>query len=154
MNGRRVTKGLVGIAAAGVFGTSGLAVAQDDAFREAMGRNLGALQRILIGLVNMNYQGIVPDVELIRAHASQLTQESPDRAKADLDQMRAYAYNLEGNAKNLKSTIELLIQHNKERTVRGELAPDHLRDVAAAYYGGTVSMCVACHNRFRVPLGQ
>jgi cytochrome c556 len=154
MNWRRVTKCLVGIVAAGVIGTSGLAVAQGDAFREAMGRNLVGLQRILIGLVNMDYRGITPDIEMIRAHASQLTQELADRPKADRDQMRAYAYNLEGNAKNLKSTVELLIQHDKERAARGELAPDHLRDVAAAYYGGTVSMCVACHNRFRVPFGQ
>jgi len=28
-------------------------------------------------------------------------------------------------------------------------ARDELREAAAAHYGGMVTMCVACHNRFR-----
>jgi cytochrome c553 len=44
--------------------------------------------------------------------------------------------------------VELLIQHDQDRG-KTHLGTDHLREALAAHYGGMVTMCVACHNRFR-----
>ncbi len=44
---------------------------------------------------------------------------------------------------------EELMVHDASATGNEQVVPDHLREAAAAHYGGMVTMCVACHNRFR-----
>lgn len=48
--------------------------------------------------------------------------------------------------------LQMLIEHDKTRATH-KPATDQLREAAAAHYGGMVTMCVSCHNRFR-PLAR
>jgi hypothetical protein len=70
----------------------------------------------------------------------------PASAEADRDRFLTYAYNLRGNADDLASIAQLLASRDSDKEL---LAVDELREAAAAHYGGMVTMCVACHNRFR-----
>ena len=88
-------------------------------------------------------------MNLIHDHAVELRERIPDSAKADRDQFLTYTYNLQGNATALKSIAEVLIEHDRARESGEKLATEQLREAAAAHYGGMVTMCVACHNRFR-----
>jgi hypothetical protein len=107
------------------------------------------MQTILIALISSNYESVPAQVDLIREHAAHLTRMVPDNAKANRDQFLTYAYNLQGHAVDVKSIVELLIERDKTRVAADELATDELREALAAHYGGMVTMCVACHNRFR-----
>jgi cytochrome c553 len=73
----------------------------------------------------------------------------PDSALEDRDQFLVYAYSLQGHAHDLKSIIELLIEQDEAHASGNALETNDLREAAAAHYGGMVTMCVACHNRFR-----
>ena len=137
-----------GIVAA-MLGASGLAVAEQATIKEMMGENFAGMQTILIALVSSNYESVPAQVDLIREHAAHLTRMVPDNAKANRDQFLTYAYNLQGHAVDVKSIVERLIARDKMREGTGELATDELREALAAHYGGMVTMCVACHNRFR-----
>ena len=146
-----------GLAAAVVFGAvataaffgSGFAVAKEASIKELMGENFAGLQNILYALIKSNYAAVPAQVEVIQDHATKLTHTVPDSAKQDRDQFLAYAYNLKAHATDLKSIAELLIEHDKTRSNAEVLPADQLREAAAAHYGGMVTMCVACHNRFR-----
>ncbi len=139
---------LAGIAVT-MLGASGLGVAKQATIKEMMGENFAGLQTILIALVTSNYETVPDHVDLIREHAIQLTQTVPDNAKVDRDQFLTYAYNLQGHAADVKSIVEVLIERDKTLAGADELATDQLREALAAHYGGMVTMCVACHNRFR-----
>jgi hypothetical protein len=129
-----VIGGLLGIVAAGVMAVSAFAVEDELTLKDAMGKDLKGLQRILIGLTDSEYQGAPENVGLLQEHAAQLTLEIPESVTTNRDQFLSYAFNLAGNSQNLKSTVELLIQHDRHR--EGECPPrvstDYLRDVAAA----------------------
>jgi cytochrome c553 len=58
----------------------------------------------------------------------------------------SYAYNLRTHADDLETISRALMEHDKGKE---QLAMDSLREAAAAHYGGMVTMCVSCHNRFR-----
>ncbi len=151
MNWRRLREGLLGIVAAGVIGTSGLAVAGDKAFKDSMEKALEGLQPLLIGLVNSDYEAVLHDIEPMLEHASQLTQTVPDSAKENQDEFLAYVYYLRRNGEILKSTVEMILRSEEPQT--GQAGPTWFLPVTAAtHYGGIVNMCVACHNRFRIPL--
>jgi hypothetical protein len=153
MDWRRAREGLLGIVAAGVIGTSGLAVADDEALKDSMEKSLENLQPLLIGLINSDYEAVLHDVEPILEHGSQLTRTVPDSAKEHRDEFLAYAYYLRKNAEILKSTVEMIIRN--EQPQKGKTGPfTFLPVVAATHYGGIVNMCVACHSRFRVPLEE
>jgi hypothetical protein len=128
---------------------SGFAVAQEPSLKELMGENFAGLQNILYALIKSNYAAVPSQVDVIQNHAAQLTHTIPDSAKQDRDQFLAYAYSLKAHAADLKSISELLIAHDKARPSGATLPTDQLREAAAAHYGGMVTMCVACHNRFR-----
>ncbi len=149
MKRARIAALFLGGIAATTLGASGVIVAQQATIKEMMGENFAGLQTILIALVNSNYETVPAHVDLIREHAVQLTRTVPDSAKANRDQFLTYAYNLQGHAADVKSIVEVLIERDKARAGAGRLATDQLREALAAHYGGLVTMCVACHNRFR-----
>jgi len=147
MRGRIAAVVLGGIAAA-VLCAAGAAVAKEASLKRLMGDNFIGLQNILVGLITSSYGGIPSQVEIIYDHATELTKSVPDSAKADRDRFLTYAFSLQGHASDLKSIVELLIEHDKASGGR-DLPTDQLREAAAAHYGGIVTTCVACHNRFR-----
>jgi len=147
MRGRIAAVVLGGIAAA-VLCAAGAAVAKEASLKRLMGDNFIGLQNILVGLITSSYGGVPDQVEIIYDHATELTKSVPDSAKADRDRFLTYAFSLQGHASDLKSIVELLIEHDKASGGRS-LPTDQLREAAAAHYGGIVTTCVACHNRFR-----
>jgi hypothetical protein len=127
---------------------STLARAEQTPIKKLMGDNFSGLQTILISLITSNYDAVPGQAEAIHNHAVELAQMAPAGPAADRQAFLSYAYNLDAHALDIKSIVELLIQHDKERK-QPRLATDHLRGALAAHYGGMVTMCVACHNRFR-----
>ena len=116
--------------------------------KQLMGDNFAGIQKILVALVTANYKDVPQYAEAIQQHASQLTRMVPASAEKDQQEFLALAYNLEGDSRNLKAVVEQLIAHDEKRSPDAPLGTDYLRDVAAAHFGGMVTMCVACHNRF------
>jgi hypothetical protein len=149
MSRRRARQGLLGSVAAAAIGASGVAGAGDEALKESMGKALESLQPLLVALVSSDYEAALEHVGPILGHASVLTKTIPDSAKANQDQYLAYVYNLRKNGEILKSTVEMILGDEKAKTGP---STDYLPVVAATHYGGVVNMCVACHNRFRIPL--
>lgn len=150
MKRARIAALFLGGIAATTLGTSGLGVAKQATIKEMMGENFTGLQTILIALVTSNYETVPAQVDLIHEHAVQLTRTVPDNAKANRDKYLTYAYSLQGHAADVKSIVELLIERDKTTLAGAEkLATDSLREALAAHYGGMVTTCVACHNRFR-----
>jgi hypothetical protein len=113
-----------------------------------MGDNFAGLQRILISLITSNYAAVPEQANAIHEHAVELAGMAPQGPNSDRQEFLSYAYNLDVHARDIKSIVELLIQHDQNRG-RANLGTDHLRGALAAHYGGMVTMCVACHNRFR-----
>jgi len=138
-----------GVVATAAFCGAGFAVAKEASLKELMGENFAGLQNILYALITSNYAAVPSQVDVIQDHAAQLTHAVPDSAKQNRDQFLAYAYSLKSHAGDLKSIAEVLIEHDKARPTKAVLPMDQLREAAAAHYGGMVTMCVACHNRFR-----
>jgi len=125
-----------------------LALAEQTPIKKLMGDNFSGLQTILISLITSNYEAVPAQANVIHEHAVELADMAPAGPSADRQAFLSYAYNLDAHALDIKSIVELLIQHDKERA-QPRLATDHLRGALAAHYGGMVTMCVACHNRFR-----
>ncbi len=149
MKRARITALVLGGIAAVALGASGLAIAEKATIKEMMGENFAGLQIILTALVTSNYETVPAHVDLIHEHAVHLTRTVPDNAKANRDQFLTYAYNLQAHAADVKSIVEVLIERDKKLAGAEELATDQLREALASHYGGMVTMCVACHNRFR-----
>jgi len=147
MSGRRL--GLALLATIGLAVAAGPIAGEQSAIKNLMGENFAGLHTILVSLITSNYANIPAQAEIIRDHADELTSMMPDSAKGNRDQYLAYAYSLKSHAKDLKSIAELLIEHDQKKTPGGELATDQLREALAAHYGGMVTTCVACHNRYR-----
>ncbi len=144
----RIAAGLAGCVALAVMGVSTFALAEDTPIKELMGENFAGLQTILISLITSDYAAVPAQANAIHEHAVELARMAPDGPSTDRQQFFSYAYNLDAHAQDIKSIVELLIQHDKDRKQVG-LGIDHLREALAAHYGGMVTMCVACHNRFR-----
>jgi hypothetical protein len=144
----RITAGLAGCVALAVIGGSTLANAEQTPIKKLMGDNFAGLQRILIALITSNYTVVPGQADAIHEHAVALAGMAPESSDADRQEFLSYAYNLDVHARDIKSIVELLIQHDKDRG-KNQLGADHLRGALAAHYGGMVTMCVACHNRFR-----
>lgn len=85
-------------------------------------------------------------MKLIHDHAAQLAQMVPESARGYRDQLLTYAYNLRGHADDLGTVAQVLAARDAGQDLQ---VRDELREAAAAHYGGMVTMCVACHNRFR-----
>ncbi len=149
MKQARIASLVLGGIAAAALGASSLAVAEEATMKEMMGDNFAGLQTLLIALVTSNYETVPAHVDLSREHAAQLTRTVPDNAKTNRDQFLAYAYNLQAHAADVKSIVEVLIERDKTLAGAEELATNQLREALASHYGGMVTMCVACHNRFR-----
>ena len=137
--------------AAGILlSASQLAVADTAAaevpIKQLMGENFGGLQTILYGLISANYTAVPDQADIIREHAADLTAMVPDSAQSEREQFLAYANNLSAHAQDMKTIAEELMQRDK---ARAESSTDFLREALASHYGGMVTMCVACHNRFR-----
>jgi hypothetical protein len=143
----RIAVGLTGCIALAVMGVSTLALAQETPIKKLMGENFAGLQTILISLITSNYAEVPKHANAIHEHAVDLADLAPESPSTDRQQFLSYAYNLDVHAQDIKSIVELLIQHDKGR--KASLGIDHLREALAAHYGGMVTMCVACHNRFR-----
>jgi len=131
--------------------TALLAGAQEPTLKGIMGENFAGLQTILVSLIKADYAAVPKQIVLIEKHADQLTHKVPASAEIDRDRFLSYAYNLRTNAQDLESIIRALIEHDRGKEV---LANDELREAAAAHYGSMVTMCVACHNRFRPKVVQ
>ena len=144
----RIAVGLTGCVALAVMGVSTLALAKDTPIKQLMGDNFAGLQTILISLITSNYAAVPAHANAIHEHAIELAELAPESPSTDRQQFLSYAYNLDAHARDIKSIVELLIQHDKNRG-QVSLGTDHLREALAAHYGGMVTMCVACHNRFR-----
>jgi len=130
-------------------GVSSLARAEQTPIKQLMGDNFSGLQTILVSLITSNYAAVPAKANAIHEHAVDLAQMAPESPASDRQLFLSYAYNLDVHALDIKSIVELLIQHDQERKQDGRLSADHLRDALPAHYGGMVTMCVACHNRFR-----
>jgi hypothetical protein len=144
----------LGSVAAAALGLSSLAAAQQGSLKQLMGENFGGLQTILIALITSNYAAVPEQAKVIHEHAAELTHAVPDSAKDDRDLFLMYAYNLKGHASDLESISNLLVEHDKATAGGDSLPRDQLREAAAAHYGGMVTMCVSCHNRFRQQVVQ
>jgi hypothetical protein len=121
---------------------------EPTAIKKLMGGNFAGLQSILIALITSNYTVVPQQANAIHEHAVELAGMAPETSNADRQEFLSYAYNLDVHARDIKSIVELLIEHDKDRG-KANLGTDHLRGSLAAHYGGMVTMCVACHNRFR-----
>ena len=151
----RIAAGLAGCVALAVMGVSTFvlaedtpALAKDPPIKVLMGENFAGLQTILISLITSDYAAVPKQANAIHEHAIELSHMAPEGASADRQQFLSYAYNLDAHAQDIAAIVKLLIEHDKNRE-QGSLATDHLREALAAHYGGMVTMCVACHNRFR-----
>lgn len=132
---------------AALWGATPSAHAKDQDMKQLMAENFAGLQTILVALINSNYAAVPEQVKIIQEHATQLTQKVPPQiAPADRDRFLSYAYNLRGNAADLGTIVQVLMEHDKGKQVLGA---DELRAAAASHYGGMVTMCVTCHNQFR-----
>jgi hypothetical protein len=147
MKRARIAAAALGLfAAAGLAGAASVAGAKEQTLKELMGQNFAGLQTILISLITSNYSAVPSQVKLIHEHATALTKMVPANAQADRDRFLSYAYELRTHADDLETISRALIEHDKGKE---QLATDSLREAAAAHYGGMVTMCVSCHNRFR-----
>jgi len=136
---------MVGVAAI-TLGASQLAFAEKS-IKEIMGENFGGLQVILYGLIKGDYRAVPSQVDVIVQHAADLTQMVPDGLSADeTKQFLAYASNMGAHAKDLKAISQTLMERDE---ARGTSTTDEDREALAGHYGGMVTMCVSCHNRFR-----
>jgi cytochrome c556 len=144
----RITAGLAGCVALAVMGGSTLALAEPTPIKKLMGDNFAGLQRILISLITSDYAAVPAQANAIHQHAVELADLAPEGPNTERQEFLSYAYNLDVHARDIKSIVELLIQHDQDRG-KAHLGTDHLREALAAHYGGMVTMCVACHNRFR-----
>ena len=144
----RIAMGLAGCVALAVMGVSTFALAEDTPIKELMGENFAGLQTILISLITSDYAAVPAQANAIHEHAVELAGMAPERPSVDRKKFLSYAYNLDAHARDIESIVKLLIQHDKDRVQAG-LGIDHLREALAAHYGGMVTMCVACQNRFR-----
>jgi hypothetical protein len=152
MKRARVAAVVVGAAVAAMASVAGLAGAKDPMLKEMMGANVAGVQTILVSLISSNYAAVPDQVKLLEDHATWLTENVPESARGDRDRFVTYAYNLRGHAIDLRTIVEQLIEHDKASATTGQLATDGLREAAAAHYGGMVTMCVSCHNRFRTQI--
>ncbi len=116
--------------------------------KQLMGENFAGLQQILIALITSSYAVVPEQANVIHEHALDLADRAPEGSEAERKEFLSYAYNLDAHARDIKSIVELLIEHDRERS-KTDLGTTHLRGALAAHYGGMVTMCVACHNRFR-----
>ena len=154
MKRNRIAVAGLGLIVAGLLGVAALAGAkeqetksgQGQTLKQLMGENFAGLQQILVALITSNYSGVPAPVKVIQEHATALTRMVPANAQADRDRFLSYAYELRTHAQDLDSIAGALMEHDKGKE---QLANDSLREAAAAHYGGMVTMCVACHNRFR-----
>jgi hypothetical protein len=144
----RIAAGIAGCIALALMGASTFALAKDTQIKELMGENFAGLQTILASLITSNYAAVPKQANAIHEHALELTAMAPESPSADRKQFLSYAYNLDAHARDIESIVKLLIQHDQDRA-QADLGVDHLREALAAHYGGMVTMCVACHNRFR-----
>lgn len=125
------------------------AAAEKSEIKQAMGENFAGVHAILVALVTSNYANVPEQAETIRAHAMDLRKMVPESAKDEREQFLTYASSLRSHAEDLESISKILMQHDREKQAGGKLAVDHLRESLAAHYGGMVTTCVACHNRYR-----
>lgn len=139
---------LVGTVAAVALAVSS-AGAEKQTIKQMMGDNFAGLHTILVALVTSNYANVPAQAETIREHAVELRGMIPDSAKDEREQFLTYASSLQAHAEDLASISKILMEHDKDRASSGKLATDHLREALAAHYGGMVTTCVACHNRYR-----
>jgi len=129
--------------------TASVAVAKPT-IKELMGENFAGLQTILVSLINSNYAAVPAQADIIRDHATQLTEAVPASSQSDRDRFLGLALSLKTHAESLKEISEILTQHDREELAEvGDLGIDQLRESLAAHYGGMVVTCVACHNQFR-----
>jgi len=149
MGRRRIALALAGSLAAMGIGAAGFAADDQATIKNIMGENFAVLQTILAALITSNYDAVPEHVELIEQHAVELTRMPPESDEADRKQFMLYAYSLQGHAIDVNSIVEMLIEHDKAMKNGEALNNDHLREALAAHYGGMVTTCVACHNRFR-----
>ncbi len=152
MHGSRIQT-IATVAALGMFAAGSqlsvaeTAVAQSSTpIKKLMGENFGGLQTILYQLISANYGAIPEQAEVIRQHALKLTSMVPESAKNDRERFLAYANNLAAHAQDMKTISQTLIEHDRGKSTIGA---DYLREALASHYGGMVTMCVACHNRYR-----
>jgi cytochrome c556 len=136
----------VAVAVAGLGGAAAVAAPKEQSLKGLMGENFAGLQQILVALITSNYAGVAAPVKVIHEHATALTQMVPASAESDRNRFLSYAYELRTHADDLATIAQTLVEHDKGKQ---QLATDSLREAAAAHYGGMVTMCVACHNRFR-----
>jgi len=140
-----VLAGALGALALGVAA----AAAEKSEMQEAMGENFAGVHTILVALVTSSYANVPDQAETIRAHAMDLRKMVPESAKDEREQFLTYASSLQSHAEDLASISKILMEHDREKKAGGKLATDHLREALAAHYGGMVTSCVACHNRYR-----
>jgi hypothetical protein len=145
MNGIRISATALAVAIACVFGASPLA-AEEKPIKRLMGENFAGLQTILYGLISANYAAVPSQADVIREHAAELTEMIPDSAKDEREKFLAFANNLAAHAQDMKTIAQELTRRDQARQ---ESSTDYMREALAAHYGGMVTMCVACHNRFR-----
>lgn len=140
---------VLGSLAALEWGSANHARAEDMPIKQLMGENFAGLQQILAALITSHYETVPAQLDIIRDHAAQLALAVPESAKADRERFLGYAYNLQGHASDLNSIIAALVEHDTASSTGKLLPVDQLREAAAAHYGGMVTTCVSCHNRFR-----
>jgi len=149
MSRRRIAFVTIGSVAVTLIAAAQFATAESRPIKEIMGENFAGLQTILSALIVSNYAAVPGPAEAIREHASELTQMVPDNAKDQRDQFLAYAYSLQKHAEDLKSISQTLLEHQEQAKGAKSPVKSQLQEALAAHYGGAVTMCVSCHNRFR-----
>ncbi len=147
----RISRTAAACIAAIAFAAPQLALAEKP-IKQIMGENFGGLQVILYSLIKGDYRAVPGQVDVIAEHAEELTHIVPDGVSGDRrDQFLAYASNMGAHATDLKTISQSLMERDE---ARGEAATDELREALAGHYGGMVTMCVSCHNRFRPDIAE
>ena len=115
MTRARITAGLAGCVVLALMGASTFALAKEKPIKQLMGENFVGLQTILVSLITSNYAAVPTHADAIHEHAVELTHMAPKGSATDRQQFLSYAYNLDAHARDMKSIVELLIQHDKDR---------------------------------------
>lgn len=127
------------------------APAQDEGLQPLMGENYQAVLRMMMNLVQGNFEPIAADAERLRAHARALARQAAERPADGRDDFRGYALALGSQAENLQVVARHLLEQREDPAYRGGFQPEYLQETAAEHFGDLVTTCVGCHTRFRPP---
>ena len=139
----------------------GIAIAKPEskettAIQESMDVNFKAVARILAALVEVQYESIPLQADILIQHADELLVAPPSAIRNAMEKevFLSYATNLSTAAKRLKIMAESMAKADAAGAMPVQLVSDALRSGAAQRMGEIVSACTICHSQFRFHNGN